>query len=68
MYEWKQHKESPCISYLHLKLVKMLWLSFYFMLFSSTKSEQEGGTGSAWKWWGLGDKGEGGLYNVYASK
>jgi hypothetical protein len=22
------------------------------MLFSSTKSEQEGGTGSAWKWWG----------------
>jgi hypothetical protein len=36
-------------SYLYLKVAKILCLSYY--LFNKT-GEQEGGTGSVWKWWG----------------
>jgi hypothetical protein len=37
-------------SYIYLKLEKALCLLYYFSCFSSTKSEKEGRTGSAWKW------------------
>jgi hypothetical protein len=45
-------------SYLYLKLDKTLYLSYYLLCFLFNKiSEQEGGTGSAWK---QGEVGSGG--------
>jgi hypothetical protein len=44
-------------SYLHLKLAKMLCLSYYLLCFLFNKiTEEEGGTGFAWKWgWRVGE-------------
>jgi hypothetical protein len=53
-------------SYLYHKLAKMLCLSYYLLCFLFNKTgEQEGGTGSVWKW---EEKAEDGPNNVYTSK
>jgi hypothetical protein len=47
-------------SCLYLKLAKMLCLSYYLLCFLFNKTEEEeGGTGSAWKWAGGGGIGWG---------
>jgi hypothetical protein len=57
-------------SYLYLKLVKTICLSYYILYFFFNKiTEQNGGTGSAWKRWsGRKGEGEGGINNVYTCK
>jgi hypothetical protein len=43
-------------SYLYLKPAKTLCLSYYPLCFLfNIIGEQEGRTGSAWKWWGKGE-------------
>jgi hypothetical protein len=37
-------------SYLYPKLAKMLCFSYYLLCFLFNKIEEEGGSGSAWKW------------------
>jgi hypothetical protein len=50
-------------SCLYLKLAKMPYLSYYLLSFLFNKiREQEGGTGSAWKW-GEGKEGERGRWH-----
>jgi hypothetical protein len=47
-------------SYLHLKLAKMLCLSYYLLCFLFNKiGEEEGRTASAWKCRGLRERGRG---------
>jgi hypothetical protein len=55
-------------SYPYLKLAKMPCFSYYLLCFFLYKiREQEGRTGSAWRWPGEG-KGGGGPNNVYTCK
>jgi hypothetical protein len=50
-------------SYLYLKLAKTLCPSYYLLFFLFNKiGDQEGGTGSAQKWWGGGHFGPNNVY------
>jgi hypothetical protein len=46
-------------SYVYLKLVKMLYLSYYLLCFLFNKIGEESITGSAWKQGGMGGEREG---------